>query len=156
MRNVFILSAILLIFSGCNSSEEINTTLSYEATKGFHEVEWIGDDELKMVVFNEISDIGKGTITLPEGHVWPKSITVKLPFPRLEGFKAYTNLDKEHLFEHFHAAGVGNNQYIATYKGAEKKRIVKDEPFVEIELPHEMWADNPKIIYIEWVNLFRI
>ncbi|NME67437.1 hypothetical protein [Flammeovirga aprica] len=156
MRKLSTLFAILLIFSGCNSSEEINTTLSYEATKGFHKVEIVGDDLQRVVVFEEISDIGKGTITLPEGNVWPKEIKVKLPFPRLEGFKAYTNLDKEHLFEHFHAAGVGNNQYIGTYKGAEKKRLAKDGQFVEIELPAEMFEDNPKIIYIEWVNVYRI
>lgn len=155
MKNFLQLISILLFFTGCNSSEEIDTTLKYEATKGIHKVEMSGDDDSRLIIFDEISDIGKGTITLPEGHVWPKEITLKLPFPRLEGFKAYSNLDKEHHFEHFHEAGAVANQYIANFKGHEKKRSVKNEPFVEIELPHEMWEDNPKIIYIEWVNVYR-
>lgn len=154
MKNILQLITMLLIFSGCNSTEELNHTLRYESTKGFQTVEMNGENN-KNIVFNEISDIGKGTITLPEGNVWPQDITLRLPFPRLEGFKAYTNLDKENLFEHFHEAGASKNQYVSTYKGTEKKKIVKDEPFLEIQLPNEMWKDNPKILYIEWVNVYR-
>ncbi|AZQ62933.1 hypothetical protein EI427_11995 [Flammeovirga pectinis] len=155
MKSILLIATTLFCL-GCSSSDEVNTDVRYEAVKGFHKVETSDTlDHEKLIVFTEISDIGKGTITRPEGHIWPEEITLRMPFDRLEGFKAYSNTDKDHLFEQFYSSNPRQPQYVSTFKGSELKTSIKDLPYIDIQLPKEMFQDNPKLIYVEWVNVYR-
>ncbi|WP_044223431.1 hypothetical protein [Flammeovirga pacifica] len=155
MKQTILLLFLLLSMISCKEKEKIDTTLHFESIKGLNEVKMIDSLDEKVVEFSKVADIGKAIIRRPQGSVWPEKIILRLPFTRLEGFKGYTDLDKQHMFEHFHSSGATKNQYISTYKDILVKKVAKLSDFINIELPKEMLEDNPKVIYIEWVNVYR-
>ncbi|ANQ47593.1 hypothetical protein MY04_0211 [Flammeovirga sp. MY04] len=155
MRRTFILLFLVVLFCSCSENEEVDTTLHFESSKGVNEVEMTDSLDEKIIEFTKVADIGKGVIRRPQGSVWPEHIILRLPFTRLEGFKGYTDLDKTHLFERFYSSGRTQNQYISTYKDILVKKIAKPSDYTEVELPKEMFDENPRVVYIEWVNVYR-
>ncbi|WP_281614504.1 hypothetical protein [Flammeovirga sp. SubArs3] len=154
MKQTLLLLSILCFF-GCSTKDEIDTTVRYESIRGHNEVKMTDSIGEKVIDFVHAADIGKASITLPQGNTWSEKIVVRLPFDRVEGFKAYTDTDKEHIFERFYSSDSSRPQYVSTYKGTEIKKMNKATGYNEIELPTSMFADNPRIVYLEWVDVYR-